>query len=171
MGKITAGSKTMIGRTTAFSSAEYARARKFMKRGAQANVWVYRKTNGRLAGKWRVGRTWLKGLPVCLVTSTGRKSGLARTTPLLRLRDGRDVIVVASQGGMPKHPDWYFNILANPEVRIEDHGDNFDATARVANTEERARLWPLLVDMYPSFAMYQTRAEREIPVIICSPVS
>ncbi|MBK6668693.1 MAG: nitroreductase family deazaflavin-dependent oxidoreductase [Actinobacteria bacterium] len=167
MGKVDAGGKTLRGRTTPLSAGESNRARRFMRRGSAWNVALYRRTKGRLGGKWRVGRTFLRGVPVCLVTTTGRRSGLPRTVPLLRLRDGDDVVIVASQGGMPRHPDWYFNIVANPAVHIEDFGDDFDAVATVADADTRARLWPRLVDMYPGFAMYQARADREIPVVVC----
>jgi len=157
------------GRTTPFDSETVRRARAFMRRGSEFNVKLFRATNGRLGSRWRIGRKFLRGIPVCLVTTTGRRSGQPRTVPLLYLRDGADVIVVASQGGMPRHPDWYHNVMASPEVRVELTGSSFDGTARVADAEERARLWPMLVDLYPSFEIYAARAEREIPVIICSP--
>ena len=159
----------MRGRTTPFDSETVRRARAFMRRGSEFNVKLFRATNGRLGSRWRIGRKFLRGIPVCLVTTTGRRSGQPRTVPLLYLRDGADVIVVASQGGMPRHPDWYHNVMASPEVRVELTGSSFDGTARVADAEERARLWPMLVDLYPSFEIYAARAEREIPVIICSP--
>jgi F420H(2)-dependent quinone reductase len=140
-----------------------------MRRGSELNVRLFRATGGRLGSRWRVGRKFLRGVPVCLVTTTGRRSGLERTVPLLYLRDGDDVVVVASQGGMPRHPDWYHNLVADSTVRIELPGSMVDAVARVADAAERARLWPMLVELYPSFAVYQERADREIPVVVCSP--
>jgi deazaflavin-dependent oxidoreductase (nitroreductase family) len=85
------------------------------------------------------------------------------------MRDGDDIIVVASKGGMPHHPDWYLNVAANPEVEIEigDHSERY--VARTADTEERASLWPRLVEVYSSYDDYQARTDREIPVVICSP--
>ena len=169
MGKVQAGGRQLWGRTVPFDQETFQKARGYMRRGSAANVKLFRATGGRLGSRWRVGRKFLRGVPVCLVTTTGRRSGAERTAPLLYLRDGRDVVVVASQGGMPRHPDWYFNLTADPAVRIELRGEAFDAVARTADAEERARLWPKLVEMYPSFEIYQARATREIPVVICSP--
>src|SRR5689334_11300319 len=81
-----------------------------MRRMSKAHVWVYQKTNGVLGGKWRVGAAFPRGVDVCLLTTKGRKSGETRTAPLLYLPDGPRVVVVASQGGMPKHPLWYLNL-------------------------------------------------------------
>ena len=140
-----------------------------MQRLAKLNVKLFRATNGRLGSRWRIGRKFIRGIPMCLLTTTGRRSGIERTAPLVYLRVGEDVVVVASQGGLPRHPDWFHNVSANPSVHLELPGKAFDATARVANERERARLWPMLVEMYPSFEVYQARAVREIPVVICSP--
>jgi len=169
MGKVQAGNRQLRGRTVPFDAEVVTKARNYMRLGAAANVRLFRATGGRLGSRWRVGRKFLRGVPVCLVTTRGRRSGLERTVPLLFLRDGRDVVIVASQGGMPRHPDWYFNLTAHPEVRIELRGETLDAVARVADPDERARLWPRLLELYPSFAVYAARAEREIPVVICSP--
>lgn len=169
MGKVKAGRRTLFGITSSIDTEKMVRARRFIKRGSDLNVRLFRATNGRLGSRWRVGRRFIRGIPVCLLTTTGRKSGLARTSPLLYLLDGKGIVVVASQGGMPRHPDWYFNITADPLVHIELPGERFDAVARTANSQERAQLWPRLVEMYPSFAVYQARAGREIPVVICRP--
>ena len=169
MAKVQSGSRELRGRTTPFDAGAVQQARKFMKRGSAANVRLFRATNGRLGSRWRVGRKFIRGVPVCLLTTTGRRSGLERVSPLLYLRDGGDVIVVASQGGMPRHPDWYHNLVAEPTVGVELPGRQFDATARVADGAEAARLWPLLDDLYPSFAVYRARAEREIPIVVLTP--
>lgn len=169
MGKVQAGGRTLWGRTQPFDAETLRKARGYMRRGSELNVRLFRATDGRLGSRWRVGRKFLRGVPVCLITTTGRRSGMERTVPLLFLRDGRDVVIVASQGGMPRHPDWYFNLTAEPKVRVELRGESFDAVARTADAAERARLWPRLVDLYPSFEMYQARATREIPIVICSP--
>jgi F420H(2)-dependent quinone reductase len=166
---VRAGRRRLVGRTEPFDAEVVRRARRLMRRGSALNVRIFRATGGRLGSRWRVGRKFLRGVPVCLVTTRGRRSGLDRTVPLLYLADGDDVVIVASQGGMPRHPDWYHNLVAETAVRIEVRGRTVDATARVADPSERHRLWPLLVELYPSFAVYQARAEREIPVVVCSP--
>lgn len=143
---------------------------RLLKYGAAANVWVYRRTNGRLMGRLRIGSAFPRGVPICLLEHTGRKSGRIRTTPLLHLPDGERVIVVASQGGLPAHPQWYLNVRANPEVRVQVRGEVRRMCARTASDEERAELWPRLVDLYPDFDSYQSWTDRTIPVVICEPV-
>ncbi|MFX1783657.1 nitroreductase family deazaflavin-dependent oxidoreductase [Prescottella equi] len=134
---------------------------------SKTNVKLYRATGGRLGGKWRVGSAFPWGIPVCLLTTTGRKSGQPRVSPLLFLEDGDRVILVASQGGLPKNPMWYLNIRANPEVKIQIKSRIRTMRARVATDEERAELWPRLVDMYADFDNYQSWTDRQIPVVIC----
>jgi len=136
---------------------------------SQANVFVYRATGGRIGGKWRVGSAFPRGVPVCLVTTTGRRTGRPRTLPLLFLPDGDRVILVASQGGLPKNPLWYLNIKANPDVTVQVGKRERKMRARTASPQERAELWPKLVAMYADFDSYQARTEREIPVVICEP--
>jgi len=172
MPKVEAGSRTLWGRTTPFPTDAVAKARASMKRGSAFNVRIFQRTNGWIGSRWRIGRKFLRGIPVCLLTTTGRRSGQARISPLLFLQRGPDTVVVASQGGMPRHPDWYHNLVADPAVRLHlPHQAEFAATAHVVDDDERAALWPELVELYPSFAVYQARAERVIPVIVCSPVS
>ncbi|WP_433702313.1 nitroreductase family deazaflavin-dependent oxidoreductase [Prescottella equi] len=134
---------------------------------SKTNVKLYRATGGRLGGKWRVGSAFPWGIPVCLLTTTGRKSGQPRVSPLLFLEDGDRVILVASQGGLPKNPMWYLNIRADPEVTIQIKSRIRTMRARVATDEERAELWPRLVDMYADFDNYQSWTDRQIPVVIC----
>lgn len=134
---------------------------------SKTNVKLYRATGGRLGGKWRVGSAFPWGIPVCLLTTTGRKSGQPRVSPLLFLEDGGRVILVASQGGLPKNPMWYLNIRANPEVTIQIKSRIRTMRARVATDEERAELWPRLVDMYADFDNYRSWTDRQIPVVIC----
>ncbi|MEX2157940.1 MAG: nitroreductase family deazaflavin-dependent oxidoreductase [Dehalococcoidia bacterium] len=122
----------------------------------------YRVSGGALGGK-------IGGVPCLLLTTTGRKSGRKRTTPLLYLRDGQDVVIVASYGGSPKHPTWYGNLVANPEAEVLIGREQKRVVARTANDDERARLWPRLVEMYKSYAEYQTKTERTIPVVILAP--
>lgn len=134
---------------------------------SRINVKLYRATGGRLGGKWRVGSAFPWGIPVCLLTTTGRKSGRPRISPLLFLEDGDRVVLVASQGGLPKNPMWYLNIRANPDVTIQIESRIRKMRARVATDEERAELWPRLVDLYADFDNYQSWTDRQIPVVIC----
>jgi deazaflavin-dependent oxidoreductase (nitroreductase family) len=128
-----------------------------------ANVWVYRLTGGRVGGRF------LRGAPVLLLTSIGCKSGQPRVAPLLYLRDGENLVIVASKGGMSRHPTWYRNVQANPEVEVEVGSERKKMRARTASPEEKATLWPKLVAMYPDYDDYQARTEREIPVVVLSP--
>ena len=138
-----------------------------IKWGSRANVALYRATGGRLGGKWRVGSAFPWGIPVCLVTTIGRKTGQPRTAPLLFLEDGDKVVLVASQGGLPKHPLWFRNIQANPEVTVQIRSRVRKMRARVATEQERADYWPKLVAMYPDFDNYQSWTDRVIPVVVC----
>ena len=129
------------------------------------NVWLYRLTGGRIGG------TFLRGAPVCLVTVTGRRTGTPHTIPLLYLRDGDDLVIVASKGGMSKHPVWYLNLEANPRCEVEFDGRRETMIARRADAEEKARLWPRLCAMYPDYDDYQARTTRDIPVLRLVPAS
>ncbi len=136
---------------------------------SRLNTWLYRTSGGRLGGTWRVGSALRAPVPVCLVTTKGRKSGEPRTVPLLHLPDGDRVLLVASQGGLPSHPQWYLNVLANPEVSVQVGRRVRPMTAREATPAERAEIWPRLVDRYADFASYQANTSRVIPVVICEP--
>lgn len=143
---------------------------KVIKYGARANVAVFRATNGRIGGKWRVGAGWKKPVPALLLDHLGRKSGNRFTTPLLFLDDDPNLVIVASQGGLPRHPQWFRNLVATPEteVRLPRRGLR-KVRARVAGPEERAALWPRLVDLYADFDDYQSWTDREIPVVVLEP--
>ena len=130
---------------------------------SKLNVVVYRMSGGRLMGK-------MQGAPICLVTMTGRKSGRPITVPLMYNVDGENVIPVASLGGAPKHPVWYYNLIANPDVEIELGAVNRKMLVTQATAEQKAALWPVVVANYPDYEVYQKRTERDIPVLICSPV-
>lgn len=132
-------------------------------------MWVYRRTGGRIGGKWRVGAGFRKPVPTMLLEHRGRKSGKVFVTPLLYLRDGADVVIVASQGGRPEHPQWYRNLVADPDVFIEIGSERRPVHAVVADAEQRARLWPKLVELYADFDTYQSWTDREIPVILLQP--
>jgi deazaflavin-dependent oxidoreductase (nitroreductase family) len=143
--------------------------RKIIKAMSAANVWLYRRSNGRIGKTWRVGSALRHGVPVCLLTTTGRKSGLPRTVPLLHMTDGDNVILVASQGGLPENPQWYGNVLADPDVSVQFGRTTRRMRARTATPDERARLWPQLIEVYADFDSYQSWTDREIPVVICEP--
>lgn len=131
-----------------------------LKRASAANVWLYRKSGGRLGGRFP------GGAPVLVLEHVGRKSGRRLTTPLLYLRDGDDLVVVASSGGMKDHPQWYRNVVVTPEVSVQVGRDVRAMRARVASPEEKARLWPRLVEMYAGYASYDEWTNREIPVVV-----
>ncbi|WP_203336565.1 nitroreductase family deazaflavin-dependent oxidoreductase [Nocardioides limicola] len=145
-------------------------AAKAIKVMARVQVRVFKLTNGRIGNKWRIGAGFRKPVPTLLLEHVGRKSGTRFTTPLLYLEDGDRLVVVGSQGGMPKHPQWYFNLRANPDTRVHlKKRRGVQVTARVADPDERAELWPRLVELYADFAKYAKWTDREIPVVILSP--
>jgi F420H(2)-dependent quinone reductase len=146
------------------------RAITFIKYMSRAQVAVFKATNGRIGNTWRIGAGWKKPVPVLLLEHVGRKSGKAFVAPLLYMEDGRDVIVVASQGGLPKNPQWYANLAAHPDTRISLKGErDRPVRARTATPDERERLWPRLVEMYDDFAKYEKWTERTIPVVVLEP--
>jgi F420H(2)-dependent quinone reductase len=111
------------------------------------------------------------GLPVIIVTNRGRKTGAIRKTPLMRVTDGNNYILVASQGGAPKHPEWYHNLKADPNVEIRDKTDVYPMRVReVTDPAERERLWNIAVKAYPPYQEYQTKTNRLIPVFLAEPV-
>jgi deazaflavin-dependent oxidoreductase (nitroreductase family) len=101
-----------------------------------------------------------------LLTTTGRKSGEKRTTPLLYGRRGDDLVLIASNGGASANPPWYLNLRAHPEVEVQIKAERFKARARVATPEERPELWRTMAGYHPPYDQFQRRAEREIPVIV-----
>ena len=111
------------------------------------------------------------GMPVVIVTNRGAKSGKLRKTPLMRVEHGGDYLAVASQGGAPKHPVWYFNLLADPLVELRDREQVWEMRARLLEGEERALWWDRAVAAYPPYQSYQERTEREIPVFVLEPVT
>ncbi len=143
---------------------------KVIKAMARAQVVVFKATGGRVGSKWRIGAGFRKPVPTLLLEHVGRKSGETYTTPLLYLVDGPDLVVVASQGGLPKNPQWHYNLRANPAARVRVKRERRDVRARVADPDERAALWPRLVELYADFEVYQATTDREIPVVILSPL-
>jgi F420H(2)-dependent quinone reductase len=130
---------------------------------SRAQTWIYRKTDGRLGG------TFLQGAPVALLTTTGRKTGEPRVSPLLYWREGDRVVLIASKGGSASNPLWYLNLKADPKVSVQIRDEVLHLTARDATEEERARYWPKMAAMYTSFDDYQSWTDRVIPVVICDP--
>ena len=111
------------------------------------------------------------GLPVIIVTNIGNKTGATRKTPLMRAIDGPNYILVASQGGAPKHPVWYFNLKANPSIKIQDGPHIYDMQVReITDSAEKMRLWDIAVDAYPPYQEYQDKTDRVIPVFLAEPV-
>ena len=144
---------------------------RIIKLMSRANTRIYRLTGGRVGKSWRIGAGLRKPVPICLLTTTGRKTGRPRTVPLCYLQDGRNVVLVASQGGLPTNPQWYGNIRANPGVEIEIGKRRAAYRARKASRAERDVLWPRLLELYADYASYQSWTDREIPVVICEPAT
>ena len=131
---------------------------------SRLNVAVYKMSGGRLMNKGPADK------PICLVTMTGRKTGKKREIPLMLVPYEEKKILVASLGGISKNPVWYYNLKANPDITITAHGVTRAYRAREVGPEEKARLWPIIVEAYPPYDEYQARTDRDIPVFICDPV-
>jgi deazaflavin-dependent oxidoreductase (nitroreductase family) len=128
------------------------------------HVRVYRLTGGKVGGK-------LGKAPVLLLTTTGRKSGQQRTTPLLYTREGRGYVVIASKGGAPQNPLWYLNLQAKPRAEVTVGRETQQVQARDAQGEERERLWRAMADQYAGYDKYQQKTTRQIPVVVLEPVA
>ena len=111
------------------------------------------------------GHIW-NGVPTLLLTTTGRRSGLPRTTALIYGRNGDRYLVVASRGGHPKHPAWYLNLVEQPQVQLQVAAERFEARARTATPEEKPALWATMTAIWPDYDTYQARTTRDIPVVI-----
>jgi deazaflavin-dependent oxidoreductase (nitroreductase family) len=122
------------------------------------HVRVYRETDG------ETGHIW-NGVP-CLILTTRRKNGEPRDVPLIYGRHNDDVLVVPSKGGAPEAPWWYKDLVRTPEVTVQIGAEVFDAVARTASSREKAPLWQIMTDVWPDYDTYQSRTEREIPVVI-----
>lgn len=133
------------------------------------HTWIYQHTGGKIGGNLRIGAGFRKPAPTLLLEHQGRKSGNAFVSPVLYITDGDDVVIVASAGGRAQNPQWYANLLAQPNVHVQIGPDRRPVRATVAGPDERARLWPILVAAYADFDVYQSKTDREIPVLILSP--
>jgi F420H(2)-dependent quinone reductase len=129
----------------------------------QVHVIAYRLTGGLVGGRFPLGPSML------LLDHVGAKSGKKRTSPLLYVRDGNDLVIVASKGGSPRNPSWFHNLRANPDATVQVGSRRAPVTARVATAAERKRLWPEVVGAYRGYAGYQERADREIPLVVLEP--
>ena len=107
--------------------------------------------------------------PVVILTTRGRHSGKVRKTPLMRVEHNGTYAVIASMGGAPKHPVWYLNMIASPAVTLQDGANVYEMAAREVHGDERVRWWALAVDAWPAYAEYQTKTERQIPVVVLEP--
>jgi deazaflavin-dependent oxidoreductase (nitroreductase family) len=130
--------------------------------------WVTRHIRRYVETDGRDGQRWY-GHDSLLLTTRGRVTGRPRRTALFYWRDGDDYLVVVSNGGVPAYPDWYLNLLRDPEVVVQVGGDMFLVTARPATSEERPRLWQLVIAGLPRYARYQRRAKRDLPVVVLRP--
>jgi deazaflavin-dependent oxidoreductase (nitroreductase family) len=126
---------------------------------SQSHLFWYRLTNGLLGGS-------MMGMPFLLLTTTGRKSGRKRTTPLQYLEDGNDMVVIASNGGHPRHPSWYLNLEKNPEVEVQVRRTRMRMRAAAATGADRERLWKAAVARYGGYEGYQMTTTRKIPVVV-----
>jgi F420H(2)-dependent quinone reductase len=133
------------------------------RNATKLHTFAYRTTGGRL------GHHFPGAPPSLLLDHVGAKSGKKRTTPLVYMRDGENVVIVASKGGYPKHPAWYHNLRANPDTTIQVGSKRWPVRARVAEPTERARLWPSVLETYSGYGDYQRRTERKIPLVILEP--
>ncbi len=125
----------------------------------QEHVRRYQETDGAEGHDWR-------GVGTLILTTTGRRSGEARSTPLIYGQHGDDYLVIASQGGAPEDPNWYRNILEQPEVTVQVKADRFTAHARPARANEQPELWRQMASIWPAFNDYQSKTDREIPVVV-----
>jgi deazaflavin-dependent oxidoreductase (nitroreductase family) len=125
----------------------------------QEHVRRYRKTDGAEGHDWQ-------GTTVLILTTTGRRSGEARSTPLIYGKHGEEYVVVASKGGAEEHPSWYLNLSDQPEVDVQVRGDRFKAHARTAADDEKPELWRMMADRWPAYNEYQRKTRRDIPVVV-----
>ena len=136
------------------------RLRRWLIRGLSTlHLTVLRLSRGRLLGT-------VAGMPVLLLTTTGRRSGKLRTTPLTFLRDGTEIVLIASNGGSDRPPDWCLNLEHDPQAIVQIGADKLTVTARTASAAERERLWRQATSTYSGYARYQERTTREIPVLL-----
>jgi len=133
-----------------------------IKTMAAIHEFWYRLTGGVLGGS-------IMGRPILLLTTTGRKTGAQRTTPLMYLEDGEKLVIIASNGGNPRHPAWWLNLEKNPQAEVQLRSEKRRVKAEEATGEERERLWRAVVETYSGYEGYQKTTDRQIPVVILRP--
>jgi deazaflavin-dependent oxidoreductase (nitroreductase family) len=127
--------------------------------------WVAKHIRNYVGSNGSKGHRW-NGVYTLLLTTRGRRSGKLRRTALIYEREGDSFVIVASNGGSKRHPAWYLNLVANPEVRVQVGSETFSAVARTAGVEERPRLWSKMTAIWPDYDTYQAKCKREIPVVV-----
>lgn len=130
--------------------------------------WVNRHIQRYVETDGAEGHLW-RGTKNLLLTVIGRKSGTPRRTALIYAEDGEDFLIVASTGGADKHPLWYLNLVANPNVQVQVGARKFEALARTASPQEKERLWPIVVAGFPTYEEYRQKTARDIPVVVLTP--
>ncbi len=136
-----------------------------LRQAIKLHVLLYRATRG------RVGHRFRGSPPMLLLDHVGARSAVSRTAPLVYVRDGENLVLIASKGGHPRNPAWFHNLVANPDTTVQVGASRLAVRARVADPRERARLWPKAVEVYAGYADYQRRTAREIPIVILEPRS
>lgn len=136
---------------------------RFLELFSKTNVWLYRRSGGRIGG--RMGRA-----PVLLLHHVGRKSGKERVSPVLFLADDDRLVIVGSTGGAASHPALFINLMASPRTTVEVGSRRFEVQAREASETERVAYWPRLLEIYPSYGTYRDRTQRVLPVVVLEPV-
>ncbi len=134
-----------------------------LRRLMGAHTWIYKASGG------HIGHRLPGAPPMLLLEHVGARSQTKRTSPLVYVKDGEDVVIVASKGGFPKHPAWFHNLKAHPDTEVQIGTERRKVHARVATAEERPRLWQMAVDTYSGYAEYKERTDREIPLVILEP--
>lgn len=148
--------------TRLLDAIQLATSKRLNKRTAAMHIWMYRRTGGLVGGR-------IRGLPVLLLTTTGRKSGQQRTSPLSYLTDGPNYVVIASNSGRPNYPAWFLNLQSDPHATVQVGRNTRNVTARVATPEERAKLWAELTRKARNYADYEKMTTREIPMVVLEP--
>ncbi len=148
--------------TTAAADNRSPPPRWLLKFFTRAHVLLNRITGGRRFNAFG-------GDEVCFVTMTGAKSGRTRTIPLMYVPHGEGVLLVGSQGGAPRHPVWYHNLVAHPDITVRHRRQVMKLRARLAHAEEKAALWPICDAHYAPYAQYRQRTTRDIPIFVCEP--
>lgn len=134
-----------------------------LRQAIRLHTLIYRASFGAIGHRFR------GGTPMLLLDHFGARTDVKRTTPLVYLRDGANVVLIASKGGYPRHPAWFHNLQAHPDTTVQIGSLHLPVRARVAGPEERARLWPKAVEVYQGYEAYQERTDREIPIVILEP--